>query len=123
MTVDKKQVSIYLLVGASTALAELLLFQVLYYFSGDTSISNVIAVVVMTLVNFCINGTVTFQQSTNPIASLVKYLVLFCFNTVFSTFVIAIGANLGFPAVLVKLCTMCCIVCWNYILYKKVVFI
>lgn len=119
-----RQVIIYLLVGGGTALFELLLFQCLYAFFGIPSgIANVIAVLAATATNFLLNGTVTFRQSSNLLRSIVLYTALFCFNTTFSTITIILCEGLGGPVLIAKLCTMVCIVCWNFVLYKKVVFV
>lgn len=118
-----RQVLTYLLVGGSTALLELVLFQLLFQFSGlGPALSNIIAVVVSTACNFLLNGFVTFQSSSNLTRSIVLYLALFLFNLWFSTTVITLLIDVGCLPVLAKLATMVCIVCWNFVLYKKVVF-
>ncbi len=118
-----KQGIVYLLTGAGTALLELVVFEALFTFLGVNVVaSNIIAVVIATATNFLINGTVTFKGSNNPVASLVKYLVLFAFNTTFSTVAISVLVDCGVLSILAKLATMVCIVCWNFVLYKKVVF-
>lgn len=118
-----KQILVYLLVGGGTAILELALFQILYALTPiGAGVSNVIAVVVATACNFALNGTVTFQHSSNLTRSIVLYCLLFAFNTALSTVVITMADTLGVPPILAKLATMACIVCWNFILYKKVVF-
>ena len=122
-TKTTRQVILYLLVGGGTALFELGAFEILYAFAGlDVSLSNVIAVFLATALNFALNGTVTFRSSSNLARSVVLYVVLFAFNTTFSTLAITQLTILGFPAVLAKLGTMGCIVAWNFMLYKKVGF-
>lgn len=118
-----KQGITYLLVGGSTALLELVLFQILYQFTAlGPAFSNIIAVVVSTACNFLLNGFVTFQSSSNLVRSIVLYVLLFLFNLFFSTTVITLLVDIGCLPLLAKLATMVCIVCWNFILYKKVVF-
>ena len=119
-----KQGILYLLIGAGTALLELGLFQLLFLIVGlPVEASNIIAVVVATACNFALNGTVTFKGSTNLIRSIVLYALLFLFNTAFSTLVIAWLVDIGVTSLFAKLATMVCIVCWNFVLYRKVVFI
>lgn len=119
----KVQVLKYLAVGVSTALLELILFQlILSLVTHDVVSANVIAVVIATATNFIFNRNTTFQSSSNPFIALVKYLALFAFNTTFSSVTIALISGAGIPAVLVKLGTMCCITSWNFVLFKKVVF-
>lgn len=123
---DKKrivQILTYLAVGGGTALLELVIFSVLYYaLLLDPAVSNVIAVLIATATNFLLNGTVTFRGSSNLLRSVILYILLFLFNTCFSTFTISNFVSVGLPALGVKLFTMVCIVIWNYVLYKKVVF-
>ena len=117
------QVSKYLGVGAGTALLELALFWVLSSLvQWDVALSNVVAVVVATVTNFLLNRNVTFASTSNPVRSAALYLLLFAFNTAFSTVVISWLASLGAPAIVVKVGTMACIVCWNFVLYRKVIF-
>lgn len=113
----------YLSVGAGTALFEVALFQVLVLCSLHVAVANVCAVFVSTAANFLLNGKVTFAGASNQRTALIKYLALFAFNTIFSTTVISIGEHLGAPAVLVKVATMCCTVSWNFVLYRRWVFV
>lgn len=117
------QASKYLGVGAGTALLELALFWLLSSpLHLDVAIANVIAVVVATVTNFLLNRSVTFASTSNPVRSAVLYALLFAFNTAFSTITISYFASLGAPAIVVKVITMACIVCWNFVLYRKVIF-
>ena len=124
--IDKKrmvQILTYLLVGGGTALLELVIFSMLYYaMMLDPAIANIVAVAIATITNFLLNGAVTFRGSSNLLRSVILYILLFVFNTCFSTFTISYLVGIGLPALLVKLATMVCIVIWNYVLYKKVVF-
>lgn len=119
-----RQGALYLFVGAATALLELVLFQFLYACGVmDVAPANVTAVLVSTAVNFLVNGNVTFKGTRNPLKSLVKYIILFAFNTVFSTVVISLLVSIGWPSLVAKMLTMLCIVVWNFVLYRKVVFV
>lgn len=120
---DIKRIARYLTVGGGTALLELVLFQVLYYLAGwDVAVANVCAVITATLCNFLLNRGFTFKSTANPVRSAVLYVILFAFNTCFSTTVIALLVAHAFNATLAKLITMACIVCWNYVMYHKVIF-
>lgn len=113
----------YVLVGGSSAVIELLLFQLLSAVCGvPITYSNVIAVVVATAFNFLMSRNVTFKSTSNPARSLVLYLILFAFNTTFSTTFIAFLASCGVYPLLAKACSMACIVLWNFVLYRKVIF-
>ena len=84
--------------------------------------ANVTAVVVSTVFNFLVNRNVTFKSTSNPLRSLVLYLILFALNTTFSTVAISLLAAHGVYPLVAKVCTMACIVLWNFVLYKKVIF-
>lgn len=113
----------YLLVGGGTALLEMVLFiYFVYAFGCDLSISNVSAVFVATVTNFFLNKNYSFHSTRKFWFSALLYVLLFFFNLSFSTLVIEWAAIRGFSPVLAKLFTMVCIVIWNYVLYRKVVF-
>lgn len=110
----------YLLVGCGSALIELGLFQVLYGLIGlNVSIANIVAVVCATAFNFLTNQRVTFKSALNPVQSLARYLLLFAFNTTFTTCAITYLVSLGLNGLIAKFATMCCVVCWNFFLYKS----
>lgn len=124
-SLSKKDVSSaikYLFVGGSSSLLELVLFQIFIFLSINTSIANVIAVIIATAYNFVLNRSWSFGDQGNAFNSLIRYLILFAFNTTFSTVVITLVSNLGVPAILVKVFTMGCIALWNFFLYRSVVF-
>mgnify|MGYP004467738721 CR=1 FL=1 len=113
----------YLMVGGSSAAIELVLFQLLSaVFAIPLAAANVTAVVVSTVFNFLVNRNVTFKSTSNPLRSLVLYLLLFALNTTFSTVVISFLAAQGVYPLVAKVCTMACIVLWNFVLYKKIIF-
>lgn len=117
------QIAKYLLVGGSTAALELMLFWLLCLFTADNLVlSNIIAVLTATCANFLLNGKLTFRGSSNMLRSAILYALLFLFNLAFSTFTInALGAS-PIPPVVVKALTQACIVVWNFVLYRKVIF-
>ena len=117
------QIIRYGFVGGASAILELALFQAFYSFT-DVGIaqSNIIAVVVSTAVNFAMNRSVTFRSTSNPIKSLVLYLMLFLFNTAFSTLTITWFTSFGLYPIIAKILTMACIIMWNYVLYRKFIF-
>ncbi len=113
----------YLMVGGSSAVIELVLFQLLSaVFAIPLAAANVTAVVVSTVFNFLVNRNVTFKSTSNPLRSLVLYLVLFAFNMTFSTMCISLLAAQGVYPLAAKVFTMACIVLWNFVLYKKIIF-
>ena len=84
----------YLFVGGSSALLELAIFQGLYSLAGlAVAPANIVAVVIATVYNFLMNRSVTFRSTSNPLRSLVLYLLLFAANLALSTW--AIGAMIA----------------------------
>lgn len=117
------QVVRYAFVGGASAAFELVVFQALYALAGiGIAPSNIIALVASTAVNFTLNRSLAFKSTANPARSLVLYLVLFVFNTTFSTLAITWLVGLGVHSAVAKLMTMFCIVMWNFVLYRKVIF-
>lgn len=117
------QIVRYAFVGGASAAFELVVFQALYALAGiGIAPSNIIALVASTAVNFTLNRSLAFKSTANPARSLVLYLVLFIFNTTFSTLAITWLVGLGVHSAVAKLMTMFCIVMWNFVLYRKVIF-
>lgn len=114
----------YLLVGGSSALIELAVFQTLLALSPlGVGPSNVVALVSSTTFNFLMNRNFTFKSASNPARSLVLYLLLFAFNTTLTTMVLSVlVGEWGWNSVFSKLLTMACVTLWNFVLYRKVVF-
>lgn len=111
----------YLVVGGSTALLELALFT-LFSNGVDLPIANVVAVCISTVCNYILNKVWSFNSREWTAKSVALYLLLFTFNTVFSSWFITTMAALGWPPVGAKVLSMACIVTWNYVLYRNVVF-
>lgn len=114
----------YLLVGGSSTVIEVVVFQLLLSLTpAGVAPSNIIALVVSTGFNFALNRNFTFRSSTNPFRSLVLYLILFAFNTLFTTVLLSILIDdLGWKAVLAKLLGIACTTLWNFVLYRTVIF-
>ena len=113
----------YLLVGGSTALLEIVVFQGLFALSGhNVLLANPVAVVVATALNFALNRSWTFGSRGHVGRSLLLYALLFLFNMTFSTTVIAALVGVGVISVAAKILTMVCITLWNFVLYRKVIF-
>jgi putative flippase GtrA len=119
-----KQGIAYVLVGGGTALLELGLFQLLFELMKlPLAVSNVSATVVATAVNFLLNRNVTFKSTSNPVRSLVLYIMLFGANMAISTLMIGVLVGLGLPSAAAKLLMQACVVVWNFVLYRKLIFI
>lgn len=119
----KQQGLSYLLVGGLSALIDLGGFQLLYTFLHcPLAVSSVTSIVVSTAFNFLMNRNATFKSTSNPVRSLLLYLVLLCANTVFTTVCISLLVQVGIHSALAKVFTMVCTTAWNFVLYRKVIF-
>lgn len=113
----------YSLVGTSSAAIEILLFVFFYQLVGiQVVISNICALALAAIYNFTMNRKWTFKSSKRLLRSLVLYVILVAWNQLFSSWVIVYFMNLGLNALLAKILTMLCIVSWNFVLYRRVVF-
>lgn len=113
----------YSIVGMSSAAIELVLFFVLYQVLGFYVVAgNIIAITFATAYNFVMSRKWTFKSGSRLSRTLVLYLVLFVWNQLFSSWAIVGLMNFGLPTMLAKVLTMLCIVSWNFVLYRKVIF-
>lgn len=128
MSLDKRFKSViqavkYLFAGGSAAIIELSIFFVLSsVLTFSPVILNLVAVAISTAYNFAFNRSVTFRSSGNMTRSLVLYVVLLVFNTIFSSTVIAVLGDWGVTPIIAKILSMCCTVIWNYFLYRNFIF-
>lgn len=122
---DKKnivQFSKYIIIGGSSALCELVLFTIFQILGMGIFISNISSVVIATAINYLLNKFWAFQSRKGSARSLVLYLILFTFNLTFSSKFIMVLSNAGIKSVIAKFMSMILITCWNFVLYKKVIF-
>lgn len=113
----------YLIVGISSVAIELLIFILLHQIFGIVLVlSNISAITLATAYNFFMSRTYTFKSVSSLPRSVVLYLLLFVWNQAFSFWAIVGLLECGLSTILAKIATMACIVCWNFFLYRKVVF-
>jgi len=114
----------YLVVGFSSFAIEYLLFLIPFLALGlHVVLSNVIAISGSSLFNFIMSRSWTFKSTSSLPRSIVLYLILFSWNQFFSSWAILMLVDVGLSALIAKVITMAIIVCWNFLLYRKVVFI
>ncbi|MBE6066729.1 MAG: GtrA family protein [Clostridium lundense] len=113
----------YLFVGGFTAFFEILLYaflrKVVYL---NLTLSNIIATVIATAINFWINRGWSFKSASNLSKSLILYLILFFLNASFSTLAINVMVKLKILDIAAKFITMCMITVWNFVIYRKLIF-
>lgn len=116
------QFSKYIIIGGTCALCELLLFTIFEIIGLGIFVSNICSVVIATVINYSLNKFWAFESKERSIKSLVLYLCLFAFNITFSSEFIMFLSNTGINSIVAKLISMILITCWNFVLYKKVIF-
>lgn len=114
----------YVISGMTSAAVELVFFSALYYLLRfPIGFASPISLVISTMLNYILNSRWSFKGSSNMRRSTILYFTLFAFNTCFSSFASQWLATFNLQPMLIKVITMACIVCWNFILYRKVIFI
>ena len=116
------QFSKYIIIGGTSALCELLLFTIFEVLGIGIFISNISAVVIATVINYLLNKFWAFKSQKGSIKNLVLYISLFIFNITFSSQFIIFLSNAGFKSIVAKFISMILITCWNFVLYKKIIF-
>lgn len=112
----------YIIIGGTSALCELLLFTTLQVLGIGIFISNISSVIIATIINYLLNKFWAFKSKKGSVKSLVLYIALFSFNITFSSQFIIFLSNTGVKSIVAKFISMILITCWNFILYKKIVF-
>lgn len=116
------QFSKYIIIGGISALCELLLFTIFQMLGIGIFISNISSVIIATVINYLLNKFWAFKSKRGSIRSLVLYISLFIFNITFSSQFIVFLSNSGIKSIVAKFISMILITCWNFVLYKKVIF-
>ncbi|MGI1659694.1 MAG: GtrA family protein [Desulfitobacterium sp.] len=114
----------YLIVGGSTALLELLIFLGLRrVMDFDVVSANVLAIGIATGCNFLMNRNWSFRSSTRVSRSFSLYISLILFNMVFTTWMITLLVSWGVLDFWAKFFMMGAATVWNFLLYRKVIFV
>lgn len=115
----------YLLVGGTSALGELVIFQTAYaVLHLPPYLANIVALIAANIYTFLLNRNVTFSSTSKPVRSLALYLCLLLFNTVITSILITLFVEtLGINSVIAKLSTQVMTTLWNFFIYRKVIFI
>jgi putative flippase GtrA len=123
----------YLVVGVATFTLEttlLILFRELIHLlqpdltaATVASYANIPAVTIVFWFNFLLNRNWTFQSSNNIWRQLLIYLPLFVINISLGTFILNYLIRVfGLYYLISKVISVGVILCWNLIIYKKIIF-
>ena len=117
------QVMKYYGVSFTQTFVEFGVFAALHGLGMEASIANIFAIACSGSYNFIMNRNVTFKSSSNLTRSIILFVLLYCWNLLFSSTCLAIlPANFGWNTTLVKLLTMCCQGVWGFLLSRYVIF-
>ena len=120
----KYQGARYLFTGISCGILELCLFQLLLWTTGNVVGSNVVAVACSMTYNFIMSRKFSFRSKGNWMRALALYSALFLFNMSFTSFLVdLLIETFGWYPPLAKLTAMISVACWNFPLFRKVIFI
>ena len=114
----------YLLVGGFSFLLEYGLFYVLWQiFSVHYLLANSIVYGSVSLINFLLNRTWTFNSSGQLKRQLFLYVSLVVFNFFASNGLLySLTGLLLIEPLISKVIVMCLLVSWNFVIYKKVIY-
>ena len=118
-----EQVTKYFGVSFTQTFVEFGVFAALHGLGLGTSIANVFAITCSASYNFIMNRNITFKASSNMKRSVALFVLLYCWNLLFSSTCLAILPEaLGWSSTLVKLLTMACQGIWGFLLCRYVIF-
>ena len=114
----------YVVTGLSSAAFE---FALLFAFKDLVGLSviasNSIALGIVFWFNFLMNRYWSFKSKTKLSRQLAMYLVLFVFNLGASDLIMYLLVDrLSMQYLLAKVFAIGAVVCWNFVLYKKVIY-
>ena len=117
------QLSKYFGVSFTQTFVEFGVFAALHGLGLSANIANCFAIPCSASYNFLMNRNITFKQSSNFKRSVILFIMLFCWNLLFSNTCLAfLPGMLGWSTTLVKLLTMACQGCWGFLLCRYVIF-
>lgn len=114
----------YLIIGGASFVLEYAIF---YLFLRGLDwwylLANTLAYLLVFGFNFLLNRFWTFQSRGDIKRQMFLYTALLGFNLVMTNLVLyALTDGANIPAQLAKIIVMGCVVMWNFILYKKVIY-
>lgn len=110
----------YFVVGVSGVVIDLFtLMMFKEWFGMVATLAVVVNQAIMIIYNFTLNKYWSFANKEMPHRQVVRYLILFAINYVFSVVVMYLFSDkMGFDYRIVRLSTIALMVGWNFFLYK-----
>jgi putative flippase GtrA len=119
------QLKRYIIVGLTSFAVEYIMFFVLYKLLNLWYVlSNGIVYAITFWISFLLNRNWSFQSKGKFSRQLVLYLLLFIINLSISSYIIyLLSDKLIINPLFSKILTMGLIITWNFIIYKKIIYI
>ncbi len=114
----------YLAIGGGTYLLEVALYALFYYqVHLSAPLAKFPANALSAAINFTLNGKLAFRGVSNLPRAIVLYICLYLLNLVFQMAAISLLVDhWNVPALAANIVTQTCVVIWNFILYRQVIF-
>lgn len=113
----------YASVGFTQTFVEFGVFMSLRIIGIPLHIANVFAVACSGTYNFLMNREVTFEKTGHLLRSLCQFIVLLCWNYLFSsTCMHFLPDILGVPAYAIKFATMLIAGCWGFLICRYIIY-
>lgn len=126
MVLLEKRVVRYILSGILSFAVENTSFIIFYYpLHLEVKVANIFSIGVALIVNFFVSRSFVFRhKGTKMVATkqFSQYIVLVLFNLTISTLSVAALVHRGVPGIIAKPAVTSVIVCWTYIIYKRLIF-
>jgi putative flippase GtrA len=124
--IRSKQVRRFLGVGAVAFSAEYALFALLHHWQWRAGAAQALSFLFALVISFTMNRTWAFRTRQAPLhgqrIQFIQYAGLALFNLVLTTIVISLMVEHKVPALLAKVLIMGMVSCWNFLLYRTVIF-
>jgi putative flippase GtrA len=121
----RRQFCRYLLVGGFSFLLEYGAFYLLLeFYDVNYLVANSIVFITVTAINFALNRLWAFRSKKNLRRQISLYLSLLMFNFIASNLMLYIlTGQLTIPPLWSKIGVMVMVVLWNFVIYKKIIYI
>ena len=133
---NRKQFLRYLVVGFSAFALEYLSFLLfanvvlskettlnLFFVSFSAiNIAQSISMVFGTVYSYTLNRLWSFGTKGKMLPEIIRFGLLFVFNLIVTNLLLTLLVNIGIPKEFAKLVVQGMMVCWNFVLYKTVIF-
>lgn len=122
----KHSASKYFVVGLAAFLADYVVLMASYYgLSWSLKIATTLGFLTGFVVSFTTNKNWVFgnkAQQKHILRQLIEYVLLVAFNLVFTVWAVSFLNRVGIEPSIGKLLVMALIMCWNYALFRWVIF-